>query len=166
VSGAAPEPANRRLSGAQQRQATDRSQFHIGEWVSKKKLQVATCILALVPTLTGLVGLLGLGDPVYGNLNLPQDATLDSQLRFYNGVWMGLGLAAFWLVPRIERETTLFRCLWLMIFIGGVGRLLSLVLTGMPFPPFIGFTVLEVIGAPLFVSWQHKVAQAAVRTSR
>ena len=129
--------------------------------VSKKKLQIATCVLALVPTLTGLVGMLGLGDPLYGNLDLPRDATLDSQLRFYNGVWMGLGMAAFWLVPRIETETTLFRFLWLMIFIGGIGRLLSLVLTGMPFPPFIGFTVLEIIGAPLFIQWQGRLARAA-----
>jgi hypothetical protein len=94
-------------------------------------------------------------------LGLPHDATLDSQLRFYSGVWLGLGLAAIWLLPRIERETTLFRALWLMIFIGGVGRLLSLVFAGMPFPPFIGFTVLEILGAPLFVLWQTKVANAA-----
>lgn len=129
--------------------------------MSRRKLQVATATLALVPTLTGLLGMLGLGDPIYANLGLPHDATLDSQLRFYSGVWLGLGLAAFWLLPRIERETTLFRALWLMIFIGGVGRLLSLVFAGMPFPPFIGFTVLEILGAPLFVLWQTKVANAA-----
>lgn len=133
--------------------------------MSRKTLQVATCVLALVPTLTGLVGMLGVSDPLYGNLALPRDATLDSQLRFYNGVWLGLGLAAFWLVPRIELETMLFRFLWLMIFIGGAGRLLSLVLNGMPFPPFVGFTVLEIIGAPLFVLWQDKVARAARQAS-
>lgn len=133
--------------------------------MSRRKLQVATGILALVPTLTGLLGMLGLSDPVYANLGLPHDATLDSQLRFYSGVWLGLGLAAFWLLPRIEFETTLFRVLWLMIFIGGVGRLVSLALTGMPFPPFIGFTVLEVIGAPLFVMWQSKIASDARQLS-
>jgi hypothetical protein len=129
--------------------------------MSRRKLQVATAILALVPTFTGLLGLLGLSDPIYAKLGLPHNATLDSQLRFYNGVWMGLGLAAFWLLPRIELETTLFRVLWLMIFIGGVGRLISLVLIGMPYPPFIGFTALEILGAPLFVLWQNKIAKAA-----
>ena len=114
--------------------------------MSRRQLQLATAILALVPTLAGLLGMSGLSDPIYANLGLPQDATLDSQLRFYSGVWLGLGLAAFWLLPRIERETTLFRALWLMIFLGGVGRLMSLVLAGMPFPPFIGFTVLEIVG--------------------
>ena len=129
--------------------------------MSKRKLQVATAILAAVPVLTGLLAMTGLDDPLYASAHLPRDATLDSNLRFYAGVWLGLGLAAFWLLPRIERETTLFRALWLMIFVGGLGRLTSLLLAGMPFPPFIGFTVLEVAGAPLFVWWQQRVAQAA-----
>lgn len=129
--------------------------------MTRRSLQVATAILACVPTLTGLLAMTGLDDPLYRTLQLPRDATLDSNLRFYAGVWFGLGLAAFWLLPRIERETFLFRFLWLMIFCGGLGRLLSLVLTGMPFPPFIGFTVLEVAGAPLFIWWQARVAQGA-----
>jgi hypothetical protein len=129
--------------------------------VSRRKLQIATAILAMVPTVTGLLGLMGLADPHYADMGLPANATLDSQLRFYNGVWLGVGLTAFWLLPRIETETTLFRVLWLMIFIGGLGRLMSLILAGMPFAPFIGFTVLEVVGAPLFVLWQSKVAHAA-----
>lgn len=131
--------------------------------MSKRKLQVATAILAAVPTITGLLGMTGLNDPLYATLNLPHDATLDSNLRFYSGVWLGLGLAAFWLLPRIEHETVLFRALWLMIFIGGLGRLISLFMVGMPFPPFVGFTLLEVLGAPLFVWWQHKIARAAVQ---
>ncbi len=129
--------------------------------MSKRKLQMATAILAAVPTITGLLGMTGLGDPLYAALHLPRDATLDSNLRFYAGVWLGVGVAAFSLLPRIEHETTLFRALWLMIFLGGLGRLASLFLVGVPFPPFIGFTVLEVVGAPLFVWWQHRVALAA-----
>lgn len=129
--------------------------------MNKRGLQIATTMLALVPIITGLVGLTGLSDPLYAALNLPQDATLDSNLRFHSGVWLGVGLAAAWTAPRIERETTLFRALWLMIFLGGIGRLLSLALAGMPFAPFVGFTVLEIIGAPFFVFWQAWVGRAA-----
>lgn len=128
--------------------------------MSKRMLQIATGILAAVPTATGLLGLSGVDDPLYVALGLPCDPTLDSNLRFYAGVWLGLGLTAFYLLPRIEQKTTLFRALWMMIFLGGIGRLLSLALTGMPYPPFIGFTVLEVLGAPLFIWWQHRVAKA------
>jgi hypothetical protein len=128
--------------------------------MSKRALQAATFILALVPILTGLLGMLGLDDPLYASAGLPQDATLDSNLRFYAGAWFGLGLSAMWIIPRIEHETKLFRALWLMIFAGGIGRLLSLLLVGPPFLPFIGFTALEIIGAPLFIWWQARIAGA------
>lgn len=129
--------------------------------VSERALQIATGILAVVPTVTGVLGMMGLNDPLYALAQLPSDATLDSNLRFYGGVWLGLGLAAFWVIPDIAHKTAMFRALWLMIFIGGLGRLISLVLLGIPFLPFIGFTVLEIIGAPIFVWWQGRVARQA-----
>jgi Domain of unknown function (DUF4345) len=46
-----------------------------------------------------------------------------------------------------------------MIFCGGVGRLISLLLVGMPLAPFVGFIVLEIVGAPLFIMWQARVAK-------
>jgi hypothetical protein len=128
--------------------------------MGRKALQVITAILGLVPVLTGAIGLLGLGDPLYAAAKLPAFPVLDSNMRFFAGVWIGLGLAILWLVPRIERETVLFRFIWGAIFIGGIGRLLSILLAGWPPVPFIGFTALELFGAPLFVIWQHRVAQA------
>lgn len=132
--------------------------------MSKRALQVATAILAAVPTITGVLGMMGIGDPLYASLgvSMPADATLDSNLRFYAGVWLGLGLAAFSVIPSIERQGVLFRALWVMIFIGGIGRLISFAALGMPFPPFVGFTVLEIVGAPLFIWWQRKVAATAI----
>lgn len=131
--------------------------------MSKRALQVATAILAAVPTITGVLGMLGVNDPLYASLGVqvPADATLDSNLRFYAGVWLGLGLAAFSVIPSIEQKGALFRTLWIMIFIGGIGRLISLAALGAPFPPFIGFTALEILGAPLFIAWQRRVAAAA-----
>jgi hypothetical protein len=129
--------------------------------VSQRPLQIATGALAVVPVVTGVLGMLGLNDPLYAAMHLPSDATLDSNLRFYGGVWLGLGLCAFWTIPGIARKTAVFRVLWLMIFIGGIGRLVSLLLVGVPFRPFIGFTVLEIVGAPIFVWWQGRVARQA-----
>ena len=82
-------------------------------------------------------------------------------MRFLAGIWLGLGLASWWLVPRIAQETVLFRFLWMMIFLGGVGRLISMASVGLPMTPFIAFTALEILGAPLFIYWQHRVVQEA-----
>ncbi len=129
--------------------------------MNQRPLQIASALLGIVPVATGLVQLMGLHDPLYAGLHLPQDATLDSNIRFLAGVWLGLGLANLWLVPRIARETVLFRALWLMIFLGGIGRLLSMADLGLPLLPFVGFTALEIVGAPIVVVWQARVARPA-----
>jgi hypothetical protein len=84
---------------------------------------------------------------------------LDSNLRFFSGVWLGLGVAMYWIIPTIEKQTLLFRALWGMIFIGGIGRLISMLMVGLPPAPFIGFTALEIVGAPLLVLWQSRVSR-------
>ena len=127
--------------------------------MSKRALQILTAILALVPIATGIIGMFGLSDPIYAPMGLPHNALLDSNLRFFAAVWLGLGLALLWLVPRIETETVLFRVFWGMIFIGGIGRLLAMIFTGLPIAPFIGFTALEIFGAPLFIWWQSRLAR-------
>ncbi|MBR1204232.1 MULTISPECIES: DUF4345 domain-containing protein [unclassified Bradyrhizobium] len=128
--------------------------------MGRRALQIATVLLALVPVLTGIITMLGVSDPLYASSGVPALQVLDSNLRFFGGVWLGLGLALLWLVPRIESESVLFRVVWGGIFLGGIGRLLSMVMVGLPPLPFVGFTALEVIGAPLFVYWQHRVATA------
>jgi len=129
--------------------------------MGKRLLQITTGLLGLVPLLTGLITMLGVHDPLYSAAGIPALPVLDSNLRFFGGVWLGLGIAILWLVPRIETETVLFRAIWGAIFLGGAGRLLSILLVGTPPIPFVGFTALELIGAPLFIYWQHRVAEAA-----
>lgn len=130
--------------------------------MSLRGLQITTALLGAVPVFTGLLTMLGLGDPLYAAMNLPQNATLDSNLRFFGGVWLGLGLTVWWLVPRVATQTALFRAIWLMIFLGGIGRLASLLVAGVPMLPFVGFTVLEMMGAPVFVWWQSRLRNHAL----
>ncbi len=128
--------------------------------MGRRALQIATAVLALIPILTGIITMLGVSDPLYASSSVPALPVLDSNLRFFGGLWFGLGLALLWLVPRIESESVLYRVVWAGIFLGGIGRLLSIVMVGAPPLPFVGFTLLELIGAPLFVYWQHRVAVA------
>jgi len=127
--------------------------------MTKRNLQIATAVLGTIPILTGIIGMSGLSDPVYASPSLPTNTLLDSNLRFFSGVWLGLGLALYWLIPKIDRQTVLFRALWGMIFLGGIGRLISMVLVALPPMPFIGFTILEIVGAPIFILWQARLAK-------
>lgn len=129
--------------------------------MSRRALQITSALLGAIPVVTGVLTMMGLADPIYAGAGLPEHALLDSNLRFFGGLWLGAGLAMFWLVPRIERETALFRAIWLMIFAGGVGRLLSMLFVGLPPWPFLGFTLLELAGAPLFIAWQARLAKVA-----
>jgi hypothetical protein len=125
----------------------------------KRLLQIVTVVLGLIPIVTGIIAMSGTSDPIYGAASLAPLPVLDSNLRFFAGVWLGLGLAILWLVPKIDTQTVLFRAVWVMIFCGGIGRLISLLLVGMPPAPFIGFIVLEIIGAPFFIWWQARISR-------
>jgi uncharacterized protein YjeT (DUF2065 family) len=125
--------------------------------MNKRWLQIATGLLGVIPVVTGIITMFGLSDPIYAAAKIPANTLLDSNLRFFGGVWLGLGLALYWLIPSIDRQTVLFRVLWGMIFLGGVGRLLSMMFLGAPPLPFVGFTALEIIGAPFFIWWQARL---------
>jgi hypothetical protein len=127
--------------------------------MNKVTLQIATGLLGIVPVATGLLGMMGVNNPEYVAAGVPPIVLLDTNLRFFSGVWVGLGLALWWLIPTIERQTVLFRLLWGMIFIGGIGRLLSMIMLEWPPVPFVGFTAIEIVGAPLFIWWQSHVAR-------
>jgi len=80
--------------------------------MSRLLLQICTALLALILIATGIVTMLGVKDPLYRALRLPEAPVLDSNLRFLGGIWLGIGLVMLWLVPSIERQGTLFRALW------------------------------------------------------
>ena len=126
--------------------------------MNKRNLQIVSFILALVPTLTGLIGLTGINDPIYGATSLFDNVLLDSNLRFFNGVWLGIGITIFSIIKTIDTQTGILRIIWFCIFLGGIGRLLSIVSGGVPPVPFIGFTILELVGAPFFIFWQNKIS--------
>jgi hypothetical protein len=131
--------------------------------MSRTTLQIITLLLALVPIGTGIAGLL-LGPAELKNFSAisthdPQHV-LDSNYRYFSGLWLALGLILLYTVRSIEDNGLLFRLVWGAIFVGGIGRALSMIQVGVPPTPFVGFTALELLGAPLFVYWQSSIAKA------
>jgi hypothetical protein len=128
--------------------------------VSRFALQSVSGFLALLTIFLGGASLLlGVDSPIYAG-GLPELPVLDSNLRFFGGMGVGLGIALIWLIPAIEKQTTLFRVIWLCALAGGIGRIISVVAVGAPPTPILIFTAIEVPGVPLLIYWQAKVAAA------
>ena len=129
----------------------------------RRGLQAAVAVLSLVPITAGAAGVaLGPGFVGAGSDGgaggVPAD--LDSHFRYLSGIFLALGLAFLSTVPAIERRTARFRLLAALVFCGGLGRLLSLVVAGGPGWLHLAGLALELVVVPLLALWQAAVARA------
>jgi hypothetical protein len=133
--------------------------------MNKRVLQTVLAILGLIPILTGGLDLI-LGARslrVVGSsmpLDTLNDVVLDSEIRFLAAIWLGVGIILYWIIPSIDRQTTLFRLLMGGIFLGGIGRISSAALVGIPPVQFIVVIVLELVGVPILVLWQLALSRS------
>lgn len=86
------------------------------------------------------------------------DASLDSQNRFYGMAFTVYG-ALTWLYTRdMTRYAPMFRVLMAAFFLGGLARLVSAALHGMPSALVLGLAASELLLPPLFLSWQRRIS--------
>ena len=88
--------------------------------------------------LTGPEGQLG-GEAV--------NANVESEYRFYAGLWIGYGAVAWTLAPRAAREPGVLAWLMGILFAAGVARAVAWVAAGTPDPLFLVLMALE-LGVP------------------
>lgn len=81
---------------------------------------------------------------------------LESNFRFYNGLWLGIGIILLWMIPRIDRDKTTLRVIAVCFFCGGIGRLISLLFCGIPSPIDLVYVIIE-LGFPLLTLWQKRI---------
>jgi hypothetical protein len=130
---------------------------------SKRILQIILAILGIVPLVTGIWGMLppGVNDKTFDIVISASNAghtMLDSTFRFYSGIWFGLGFFMIYIIPSIEKHQFSLRIISIMIFLGGIGRLLSIFTLAAPPFIFITFTVLELL-FPLLLLLQNRVVK-------
>ena len=121
----------------------------------RRALQVCLVLVALVVIVTGILGMLGADNPLYASIEPPRVPLLDTNLRFYSGLWLVLGIAILATVRTFEHHKDVYSLIWAMLFVGGVGRMMSLITVGTPPFPIVALMILELSGAPMLAYWQY-----------
>ena len=126
----------------------------------RRLLQQSVGFLAVVPVATGLYGVL-FGQALTGDA---VSVSAESHFRFLSGLLLAIGLCFWSTIPGIEDKTGRFRLLSLLIVIGGLGRLIGLMLTGIPSLSMLAGLVLEHVAVPVLALWQTRIANRYAET--
>jgi hypothetical protein len=87
--------------------------------------------------------------------------TSDGEDRFYAGLFGCYGVALLWCARGVERKQVHVNVLAAVLLVGGIGRLVALIVVGPPDPFFVAMLVLELALPPLMVLAAKSVAQPA-----
>lgn len=126
----------------------------------KRGLQIVLLILSLIPLYFAVTGVMGGAAALNAETSVLNG--LDNQFRYLSAFYLILTFLIWYIVPNIENHTGIFRIAILAIFLGGLARLYSYKVIGVPPVQMAGGMVLE-LGSPLLLWWQSKVARSAPR---
>jgi hypothetical protein len=122
----------------------------------KRLMQAVMCTVLLLPASAVIPSLVSgpefLGHPPV----IPND--LDSHFRYVSGVFPGVLVLIAACIPAIERRGPRFRMLGGVIVLGGLCRLASLLLVGMPSAGHQIGLMVEIGVMPLLMLWQARLA--------
>ena len=129
----------------------------------RRTLQITMLIVAAIPLVIGIINfILGAGRFV------PTDqitANLDNQLRFY-AVWFTfVFFLTIWCVRNLEIAGPVMRIMFTTMALGGAARLYSMSQVGLPDPPMIVATVVE-ISVLAFIPWHSAVMRRRRKVAR
>lgn len=110
---------------------------------------------------TGILPLMGSQLPA----NAAADPALDSQFRFLSATWFAYGLALWWVTQDLPHRIPMLNILAIAMFVGGLGRLISIVVNGMPPAPLLAFLAIELLGPITAVVIARRLNAVGVRPS-
>jgi hypothetical protein len=130
-----------------------------------RQMLIFTRLMRVLAAAPLLVGLLHVSFGVAVNLQLGallepaalRDPVLDSQDRFQGVVFMGYGVLFYLGLADLKRNASVFRIAGAFIALGGVARLLSIPLRGLPPAPVLVLVGVEVVLVPLILWWHSRV---------
>lgn len=84
--------------------------------------------------------------------------TMAGEDRFFAGLFLCSGVALLWCAVDLQHELVYVNLLAAAFFVGGLGRLLAVLLEGAPHPFYVAMLVVELALPPLMVIVAGRVA--------
>ena len=120
-----------------------------------KVLAVAIFGISALHILVGVASETLLGSGISATSIL--DPNLDSQNRFYGAAFALFGVVWWLASANVNGYQHLLRASFLVFFLGGVARVISVVVVGWPTLPVIGLTVIELVLPWVMILWLKRV---------
>jgi hypothetical protein len=122
----------------------------------KRLFQIVMLMVLLVPLSGALIGI------VHGPEGFDRTAggvTLDSHFRYLSGLLLAMVALFASCVPGIERNGARLRLVAILPITGGLARLLSLIVAGVPSWQHVTALGIELGVVPLILFWQARLAR-------
>lgn len=103
-----------------------------------------------------VTGTSGVADAGGGEIN----ASLESQFRFFSAMMVGVGAAFIAIAVKFQWANMLW-LVCLMVFLGGIGRVLSWAFSGTPHFTMIILMILELAFPPALLVWHRFIAKTS-----
>jgi len=100
--------------------------------------------LFIVSLLTGINILFGGAEAVPG-VNAHVEASVDSELRFFSVFWLAYGVFCLWVTRNMKLRQHFIPAIAAIFFLGGIARMISALLAGMPSAVLIPAMILELV---------------------
>jgi hypothetical protein len=118
-------------------------------------LRAMIWLACCVPVSAGLAGCLS-GTRFLGMTGPP---ATDSHVRYLSGLLLGIGVAFAWAAFDLPRRARVFDLLVPIVALGGLARLLGLLLAGMPPPPHLLALGMELVVTPGLWLWVRRTVR-------
>ena len=82
---------------------------------------------------------------------------LESHFRYLSGILFGIGIGFLSCIPQIEAKGERFDVLCLLVIIGGLARMVAMLVEGIPSQGHLFGLGMELIVVPLLLLWRMRV---------
>lgn len=129
---------------------------------SHRALQGTVGVLGTIAVVFGLQTVAIGADSILGAGQVSPN--LDNELRFYAAWYVGAGLLLLRAVHRVETQAATIRGVAAILLLAAFGRVLSMVMVGMPHPGQIALMAAEFTIPVVVVPWQAAIARRLHRS--